>query len=62
MIKWIIAEANAVSEFSQTATSSTEQAGAAIGTGLGVLSMFLAFWAFGDIVLGLPVLFTRPKD
>ena len=43
-----------------TTTSSAEQAGAAIGTGLGA-AMILGIWVFGAIILGLFVLFTRPK-
>ncbi len=40
--------------------SEAEQAGTAIGTGLGVM-MLISIWVFGDIILGLFVLFTRPK-
>jgi DNA invertase Pin-like site-specific DNA recombinase len=40
--------------------SSAEQVGAAIGAGIGI-SMLLMLWVIGDIILGLPVLFTRPK-
>lgn len=36
------------------------QAGAVIGSTIGV-GMVLTFWAIGDIILGLFVLFTRPK-
>lgn len=43
-----------------TATDA-EKAGAAIGAGLG-LSMILGLWVIGDIILGLFVLFTRPKS
>lgn len=42
------------------AMSEAEQAGAAIGTGLGAM-MLISIWVFGDIILGLFVLFTRPK-
>lgn len=38
-----------------------EQAGAAVGTGIGIA--FLAgIWLFGAIILGLFVLFTKPKS
>ena len=34
--------------------------GAMIGAGIGI-SLILGFWAIGDIILGILVLFTRPK-
>ena len=37
-----------------------EKAGAAIGTGLGVM-MIMFVWIAGDVVLGLMTLLTRPK-
>jgi hypothetical protein len=40
--------------------SGAEQAGAAIGTGLGA-ALIIGIWSAGDIILGLFVLFTRPK-
>jgi small-conductance mechanosensitive channel len=33
----------------------------AVGTGIGI-SMLLVLWAIGDIILGLLVLFTKPKS
>lgn len=50
----------AAGEVMNTSADEYEQAGAAIGTGIGVM-MLLMLWAFGDIVLGLLVLLTRPK-
>lgn len=47
-------------EVMQTATSEAERAGAAIGTTIG-FGMILTLWVMGDIILGLLVLFTRPK-
>lgn len=38
-----------------------EAAGAAIGATLGT-GMIVTTWALGDIILGLLVLFTRPKE
>lgn len=35
-------------------------AGGSVGTGIG-FTMILIIWALGDIVLGLLVLFTKPK-
>lgn len=52
---------SAASKVSGGAQSAAEQAGAAIGTGIGA-TMILALWAFGSVVLGLFVLFTRPKE
>ena len=60
MLVWLIGGWNAASEVSSTATTAAEQAGAAIGTGIGI-AMILFLWVIGDIILGLPVLFTRPK-
>ena len=48
-------------EVINSAATDAEKAGAAIGTGLG-LSMILGLWVIGDIILGLFVLFTRPKS
>jgi hypothetical protein len=42
------------------AMNEAEQAGAAIGSGLGAM-MLIVVWVFGDIILGLFVLFTRAK-
>ena len=47
-------------EVMNSAVTDAEKAGAAIGTGLG-LSMILGLWVIGDIIIGLFVLFTRPK-
>lgn len=46
--------------FYSSTTDQYEQAGAAIGTTIG-MGMLLIFWVFVDIILGLFVLFTRPK-
>lgn len=43
------------------AMSEAGKAGAAIGTGLGAF-MIVSIWAIGDIILGIFVLFTRPKS
>ena len=50
---------NATSETIKSATSTAEQAGAAIGAGLG-MTMILSIWGFGAVILGLFVLFTKP--
>lgn len=60
MLVWLVGGMMSAGEVIQTAQSSAEQAGAAIGTGIGVM-MILTLWAIGDILLGIFVLFTRPK-
>lgn len=42
------------------ASSQAEQAGAAIGVGLGMTALAI-MWVIGDIIIGMLVLFTRPK-
>ena len=59
MAIWLIGGMNSASEGMQ-ALSGAEQAGAAIGTGIGAM-LILGIWVVGDIILGLFVLFTRPK-
>ena len=41
--------------------SEAEKAGGAVGAGLGAV-LILSIWVIGDIILGLFVLFTRPKS
>jgi uncharacterized membrane protein len=60
MLIWIVGGVNAANEVTRAASTAAEQAGASIGTGLGI-AMLLGLWVFGDIILGLFVLFTRPK-
>ena len=58
MVLWMFAGVDSATEDYSTLGSDAEKAGAAIGTGLGV--MFLLFiWGVGDLILGLMVLFTR---
>jgi len=60
MAWWMIAGVGGAVE--QTATlTGAEQAGAAIGTGIGA-AMVGGIWLLGDVVLGLFVLLTRPKS
>ena len=42
-------------------SSGAEQVGATIGAGIG-LTFIISTWVAGDIILGLFVLFTRPKS
>jgi hypothetical protein len=60
MAYWLVAGTGAATE-GMEAMSDAEQAGTAIGAGLG-MTMIFAIWFFGDVVLGLFVLFTRPKS
>jgi hypothetical protein len=44
-----------------SAANEAEEAGQAVGAAIGT-SMLLGIWVVGDIILGLFVLFTRPKQ
>ncbi|MCQ1772886.1 hypothetical protein NOI24_16370 [Neorhizobium galegae] len=59
MAIWAVAGFNAATK-DYSALSGAEQAGAAIGTGIG-MAMVLVLWVLGAIMLGMFVLFTRPK-
>jgi len=59
MAIWLVSGMYSATEGIQ-ALSGAEQAGAAIGTGIGAM-LILGVWVVGDIILGLFVLFTRPK-
>ncbi|MCA1490481.1 hypothetical protein I6F11_06045 [Ensifer sp. NBAIM29] len=59
MAIWLVAGFNKATEGYEN-LSGAEQAGAAIGTGIG-MTMVLVTWVLGAIILGMFVLFTRPK-
>lgn len=59
MAIWIFGGVNAASD-GMNAMNDAERAGAAVGAGLGT-ALLLGVWVVGDIILGLLVLFTRPK-
>ncbi|UWU20157.1 zinc ribbon domain-containing protein [Rhizobium sp. CB3060] len=59
MFVWLVGGMNAATKGYES-LNGAEQAGAAIGTTLGA-AMIVGIWVIGDIVLGLFVLFTRPK-
>jgi len=59
MLLWFITGMNNASQ-GMSGLSGAEQAGAAIATGIGAM-LVLSIWVIGDIILGLFVLFTRPK-
>ncbi|MCK0744131.1 zinc ribbon domain-containing protein [Chromohalobacter nigrandesensis] len=61
MAIWMFSYFGFIGESMNGATSEAEQAGTAIGSTLGV-GMLLVFWALGDVILGLFVMFTRPKS
>ena len=59
MVVWLISGIGAATE-GMDVMSEAERAGATIGTGIGV-ALILGIWLIGDVILGLFVLFTRPK-
>ena len=61
MLFWLISGMMGASEVVSSASTEAEQAGAAIGTGIGMFLIF-TLWAIGDIILGIFVLLTRPKN
>lgn len=60
MLFWFISAMGSTAEVVESATSEAERAGAAIGTGIGMMLLF-GIWGFGDIVGGIFLLLTRPK-
>ena len=60
MVFWLVSGVLSVGEVIETAKSDAEQACAAIGATPGMV-MLLSFWIVGDNILGISVLFTRPK-
>lgn len=61
MAWWLVAYIMEMGSMTQDITNDAELAGAAIGGTLGT-GFLLVIWLLGDIILGLPVLFTRPKS
>lgn len=59
MLVWLVTGFNAATSDMNT-LNGAEQAGAAIGTGIG-MAMVLTVWVLGSIILGLFVILTRPK-
>jgi len=60
MLFWLISYMGTIGEAVSTGTEA-ESAGAAIGGAMGT-GMLLSIWVFGDIIIGIFVLFTRPKE
>ena len=61
MVIWLFSYWGSVGELANTAGSDAEKAGAAIGGTIGT-GMLFGLWVLGDIILGLFVMFTRPKS
>lgn len=61
MLIWLVSAIGMTSEVVSNAATDAEQAGAAIGSGLGMM-MLLSIWVIGDIILGVFVLFTKPSN
>ena len=60
MLIWMVSACAAISNINENVVNDAQRAGAAIGTGLG-MSFLLFIWGFGDVILGMFVLFTRRK-
>lgn len=60
MAWWLIAGMSAATKGLE-GMSSAQQAGTAVGVGVGAI-LIIGLWVVGDIILGLFVLFTRPKS
>jgi hypothetical protein len=60
MAFWLFSYFGSIGEIVSTSESEAAQAGATIGATIAT-SMIMGFWVFGDIILGLLVLFTKPK-
>ncbi len=61
MVIWLVQALGSTSELVANTASEAGRAGAAVGMGIGMFIIF-SIWASGDVVLGLLVLFTRPKQ
>lgn len=59
MIIWLVTGLNSAGQ-GYSKMSQAEQAGTAIGAGIGVM-LISVIWVLGDIILGLAVLLTRGK-
>lgn len=60
MLVWLISGMNAAANGTAQAATEAGRAGAAVGTAIGA-GIVIGVWAVGDIILGMLVLFTRPK-
>ena len=60
MAFWMWAGMQAASTAIDASSSGAEQVGTAIGTGIGA-ALIVSIWVAGSVILGLFVLFTRPR-
>ena len=60
MLIWLIAGVGGAANEVSKASSEAEEIGGAIGAGIGA-AIIIFLWVAGDVILGLFVLFTRPK-
>lgn len=61
MAFWLWSGMRAASTAMEATGGAAENAGVAIGTGIGAM-LIISLWAFGAFILGLFVMFTRPKN
>ena len=61
MVAWIWSTVGVSQEMMQATENEWEEAGTAVAAGLGTF-VIVVVWVLGDIILGLPVIFTRPKS
>ena len=62
MLMWVIGGGGAVSDQMDASTGdAAAEVGTAIGGALGMGMLFI-LWLIGDVILGMFVLFTRPKS
>ena len=60
MLIWLFSAMAGMGDAANLAVTDAEKAGTAIGATIG-LGLLLGIWVFGDIILGLLVLLTKPK-
>ena len=60
MAIWVFSYWGDVGDMMNNGMNDAQKAGASIGATMGTGMLFM-FWVMGDIILGLFVLFTRPK-
>lgn len=60
MGSWLVEALSLTAQQFTKATNSYEQAGATIGTGIGVM-FILIIWVLGSLILGMMLLFTRGR-
>jgi hypothetical protein len=61
MVLWLFSAFSGAGNAMNNSTNEAEQIGTAIGATMAT-GMIVTFWAIGDIILGLFVFFTKPKQ